>query len=303
MSTSSGRGGEGTCIRCGHSMEGHAKLSHTKCRSCKKSFEVCQFGAHGYGSNQGGYRICYVPCSCGEKYYPLGLKRAHELALHEYQKDHEIYRALTPDETIDEVTADLSSMAIKDPGPPGAGTKHNKTDPGAANKPTGDQLTTETHASDRSWSKWIWQPDCNRYFRSRWGEFGELEYDYDYTEPWGDWIWDKDNNYYYRARLRGSGSYDYDYDYNTPGPISIQEKGKGKEEADSGGSKDNTRPWSGWVWDKDNNNYYRTRLKDSGDYEYEFDNKTPGPTSARVEGKVKSKKEESKRGKGKGKGK
>ncbi|KAF4635374.1 hypothetical protein G7Y89_g2723 [Cudoniella acicularis] len=244
--------------------------------------------------------ICYVPCSCGEKYYPLGLKKAHELASHEYQTNHAAYRPLTPDETIDdEVTADFSHIAIKDSGPSGSGTEHVKTDSGGADELARDQSTTKTRAGDRSWSEWVWQPDRNRYFRSRWGEFGELEYDFDYTQPWSDWVWDKDNNNYYRTRLRDSGDYDYEYDYDTPGPTSVQERGKGKEKVDSGGSKDDTRPWSDWVWDKDNNNYYRTRLRDSGDYEYEFDNNTPGPTSAKVEGKGK----ESRKGKGEVKGK
>ncbi|KAF4636226.1 hypothetical protein G7Y89_g1864 [Cudoniella acicularis] len=207
MSTSSGRAKEGNCSRCGHSMEQHQKLQFTKCKKCRRSFEVCQAGIHG---NDGvGWRICYVPCSCGEKYYPLGLSRAHELAPHEYQTKHVAYRPLTPDvdETIDEpgldeVTEYFDNMGIGDSGPSSSSAGgHVRVDSGGTDELAWDQSAVKTGAHAQPWSRWVWEEDNSRYYRSRAGEFGEWE---------------------------------YEYDYKTPGP----EIGKGKGKRESGGSED-----------------------------------------------------------------
>ncbi|PVH69798.1 hypothetical protein DL98DRAFT_623239 [Cadophora sp. DSE1049] len=170
MSTSSGRAQEGDCSRCGHSIEQHQKLKFTKCTKCRKSFEVCQAGIHG---NDGvGWRICYIPYSCGEKHFPLGLNRAHELAPHEYQTNHVAYKPLTPnvDEVIEELGVDdvqesFDNMTIGEPGPSSSSaSRHNKVDSGSS-----DELA-DVHVE--RWSKWIWEEDNSRYYRSRTAEAG-----------------------------------------------------------------------------------------------------------------------------------
>jgi hypothetical protein len=315
MSTSSGRAKEGNCTRCGHSMEQHQKLQFTKCQKCRKSFEVCQAGIHGDDGVR--WRICYVPCSCGEKYYPLGLSRAHELARHKYQTSHEAYRPLTPDvkETIDEpgldeVTESFDNMGIGESGPSSSsGSGHVRVDSRGTDELVWDQSAVKTRARAQPWSGWAWQPEYNRYYRSRYGDSGKLEYDYDFktpgpatverqTQPWSEWVWEGDCNRYYRSRAGKSGEWEYDYDYNTPGPKTA--KGKGKRE--SGGSKDelawdqstiNTRTWSKWIWEENKSCYYRSRLGDSGQWEYEYDYNTAGPAGAKEGG--------SRKGTGKGK--
>jgi len=37
-------------------------------------------------------------------------------------------------------------------------------------------------------------------------------------EPWSEWAWQPEYNRYYRSRQWGSGEWEYDYDYSTPGP-------------------------------------------------------------------------------------
>ncbi|KAH9204585.1 hypothetical protein DL95DRAFT_418146 [Leptodontidium sp. 2 PMI_412] len=96
MSTNSSR--EGDCERCGHFMNEHARVRESKCKKCKKAFEICK--AHIYGSD-GGWRICFIPCSCGKEYYPDKAKAAVPLAPHEYKREHQGFRPL-PDEQYEE---------------------------------------------------------------------------------------------------------------------------------------------------------------------------------------------------------
>jgi hypothetical protein len=286
-------------------MEEHQKLQFTKCQKCRKSFEVCQAGIH--GDDGFGRRICYVPCSCGEKYYPLGLSRAHELARHEYQRNHAAYRPLTPDvedePSLDEVTESFDNMGIGPSSPSGGG--HVRVDSGGTDELAWDQSAIKTCARAQPWSGWTWQPEYNRYYRSRYGNSGNLEYDYNYktpgpaiaeeqTQPWSEWVWEGDYNRYYRSRAGKSGEWEYDYDYNTPGPETA--KGKGKRE--SGGSEDelawdqstvDTRTWSVWVWDEGSKCYYRTRQGKSGEMEYDYDYNTAGPVGAKERGSRKEK--------------
>ncbi|KAK5632461.1 hypothetical protein RRF57_008175 [Xylaria bambusicola] len=96
MSTSSKRKGE--CPRCGHQMNEHAASKESKCKKCKQCFDICQCGYHGIeGEDPGGWRICYIPCNCGKKYYPDKAKAARDLQPHEYRPEHDGYRPLTTD--------------------------------------------------------------------------------------------------------------------------------------------------------------------------------------------------------------
>lgn len=301
MSTSSGRGVEGDCVRCGHSMEGHAKLRDTKCKKCKKSFEVCQAGIH--GNDGAGWRICFVPCSCGEKYFPLSLTKKHELAGHEYQENHPGYRPLTPE--IDETTDEPSSVSRE-----------------VMESFTNMKISESRHSRDRTlkppkrwtpppWSDWIWEGEYSRYYRYRATESGDFEYEYDNktskalpkwtAPPWSDWIWEGEYSRYYRSRVMESGEFEYEYDITTPAPRQEKEKEREKgEDKRNPGSEDelgwdqrtfdqHTQPWSEWAWDEGEGCYYRTRMDNSGEYEYQYD--------------YKSSKLPKEKGKGKGKGK
>ncbi|KAL6406412.1 hypothetical protein AUP68_09206 [Ilyonectria robusta] len=98
MSTSSGR--KGSCTRCGHQMNEHAKSSESKCKKCKKVFDICQVPYHGLGSeNSGGWRICYVPCACGNRYYSDKARAARPLEPHEYIPGHPGYRPIEQEAT------------------------------------------------------------------------------------------------------------------------------------------------------------------------------------------------------------
>ncbi|CZR64873.1 uncharacterized protein PAC_14773 [Phialocephala subalpina] len=249
MSTSSGRGIE-ACVRCGHSMDGHAKLRDTKCKKCKKSFEVCQAGIHG---NDGiGWRICFVPCSCGEKYFPLSLTKRHELAGHEYLPTHPGYRPLTPeiDETTDEpnsvsseVVESFASMNIR-----ASGHGRRWTPP--------------------PWSDWTWEGEYRRYYRSRVVESGEFEYEYDIISPApGD------------AKEKGKG--------RGKGEDKTNSGSEDELAWDQRTFDQYTQPWSEWAWDEDEGCYYRTRKDDSGDYEYQYDYKSPKPSKGKGKGKRK----------------
>lgn len=101
MSTNSGR--EGTCERCDHPKDGHARKSESKCKNkaCGKQWEICQGGVHGEVQDN-LRRICYKPCNCKEKYYPDKVKFALPLAPHEYKIGHPGYRALSQEEEEDD---------------------------------------------------------------------------------------------------------------------------------------------------------------------------------------------------------
>jgi predicted RNA-binding Zn-ribbon protein involved in translation (DUF1610 family) len=94
MSTSTRE--KGDCTSCGHTMSGHTAAKHSKCGKCGKRVVVCQTGSHGLVHMEGvdatGWRICYVPCYCGEDYYPDTARAAIQLQPWEYKSDHTAYR-------------------------------------------------------------------------------------------------------------------------------------------------------------------------------------------------------------------
>jgi hypothetical protein len=90
-----------------------------------------------------------VPCSCGEKYYPLGLSRTHELARHEYRTSHEAYRPLTPDveeaSSLDEVTESFNHMGIRESGSSSSsGGRHVRVDAGGTDELAWGQSAVKT---------------------------------------------------------------------------------------------------------------------------------------------------------------
>jgi hypothetical protein len=121
MSTSSGR--DKRYGPCGHFLDGHAYTRDSKCKKCKKIFDICQVATHR------GWRICFIPCSCGEAYYPDKARAAVPLASHEYHPDHPGYRALTPVED-DYDTTDQASPSLAQGGDMGlARTDSTGSDP------------------------------------------------------------------------------------------------------------------------------------------------------------------------------
>jgi hypothetical protein len=114
MSASSGR--EGNCKRCGHWLDGHAAVKYSKCLKCKKQFEICKVLIYAEDI-KGKRRLCFIPCLCGEKYYPPDAKNVVPLAPYEYVLGHLGYRPLSPDKdeyediTHDD-TQDSSSLSL-----------------------------------------------------------------------------------------------------------------------------------------------------------------------------------------------
>jgi hypothetical protein len=115
------------------------------------------------------------------------------------------------------VTESFDNMGIGKSGPSSSsGGGHVRVDSGGTDKLAWDQSAIKTRAHAQPWSGWTWQPEYNRYYRSRYGDSGNLEYDYDYktpgpaiverqTQPWSEWVWEGDNNRYYRSRAGKSG--------------------------------------------------------------------------------------------------
>jgi hypothetical protein len=92
-------------------MNEHTRERESKCRQCKKEFIICQTNSHGPRGDRHGWRICYIPCFCGPKYYPDKAKSAHPLADDEYATSHPGYRATEAVDTTEETTEqDLSAQ-------------------------------------------------------------------------------------------------------------------------------------------------------------------------------------------------
>jgi hypothetical protein len=109
MSTSSGRDERKFCTRCDHTLNEHARERDSKCKKCKKIFEICQTGLHGI-EKSGAWKLCFIPCSCGKDYWPDLAKAAKPLEPHEYKIGHPGYRPLLypEDEDGDDATHDDS---------------------------------------------------------------------------------------------------------------------------------------------------------------------------------------------------
>ncbi|KAF8850012.1 hypothetical protein BDZ45DRAFT_209064 [Acephala macrosclerotiorum] len=134
MSASSGR--KGHCMRCSHWLDGHAAVKHSKCLKCKKQFEICQVSIHAEDT-RGKRRLCFIPCSCGENYYPLDAKNAIPLAPHEYVPGHPGYRPLSPDEDEYEDTTHYDTQDSSSPPPQGSAWSagHGRADSGDSEDP------------------------------------------------------------------------------------------------------------------------------------------------------------------------
>jgi len=114
MPTSSGR--KGSCKRCGHPLNEHARKSESKCKECKSHFEICQQTYLGIS----GYRLCYVPCTCGKINYPTRRRVVTPLEPYEYLPDHPGYR---PREYSDEEEEE-SKLDMSLPSPTQAATSY-----------------------------------------------------------------------------------------------------------------------------------------------------------------------------------
>jgi hypothetical protein len=214
MTTSSGR--EGFCTRCRHANNEHTREREAKCKKCKKGFEICQVGDHG-DDNSAGWRLCFIPCGCGKKYYPDKAKSAVPLQPHEYAVDHPGYRPLLyPDEdetsVIDSQTEATDSMYNVSTPLKGESSStiqnyhgHTRTDSGSSldqlswspatyNRHTIDAVVaglTEDFSTAHiegsvpvtgvgDWSVWSWSEEYGCEYRCRTDPTKENGYDYEY---------------------------------------------------------------------------------------------------------------------------
>ena len=252
MSTSSGR--TGSCERCGHFLDGHAHSRDSKCKKCKKTFEICQVATHR------GWRICFIPCKCGVQYYPDKARAAVPLASHEYQPDHPGYRPLTPDEEEYDTTTDQASSPTSKAGGYAGHARTDSTDsedPLAWSMERYNRETSgnveglvetlrETHIGENStsaWSEWAWDAGRNQWGRYRTCQ-GKYEYEWRDPEPstssasnqevstsaWSEWAWNADRNQWGRYRTcQGK----YEYEWRDP---ELSEKGTEKGSGKGSGS-------------------------------------------------------------------
>ena len=245
MSTSSGR--KGDCERCGHMLNEHAHERDSKCKKCKKLFEICQAHIHG---SEGGWRLCYVPCSCGKKYYPDKARAAVALAPHEYKADHPGYRPLPPDEEYEETTghtADDSSSPPPEGGAWSAG--HDRADSGGSEDPlswskaryeqeTGsiaelvEDLDKARIGDTLNWSSWSWSKKWGQWERVRETSPGVWDYEYQVLlGHWSDWSWSDSWKQWERTAKDPDGNWGYDHE-----PSIDNSKGKEKEKDSAGPS-------------------------------------------------------------------
>jgi len=274
MSTSSGR--EKRCGPCGHFLDGHAHARDSKCKKCKKIFDICQVLTHR------GWRICFIPCSCGKEYYPDKARAAVPLASHEYDPSHPGYRALTPDDdeydTIDQAsssTAQGGSMGHNrtdstDSDPLGWSTERYQQETGSID----DELVgkmKETHiggGSVTAWSEWEWKEEHQQWRRYRMSH-GKYEYEWRASESstsststvtaWSEWEWKEEHQQWRRYRM-SHGEYEYEWRASESSTSSTSSTSK-KESI--------VTAWSEWEWKEEYQQWRRYRMS-HGEYEYEW---------------------------------
>ncbi|CAM6004407.1 unnamed protein product [Sphagnum balticum] len=251
MSTSSGR--KGACERCGHMLNEHAHPRDSKCKKCKKVFEICQVSIHGDGS-QRAWRLCFIPCLCGKTHYPDKARAAVPLADHEYKPEHPGYRALDEEE-YEEATSYHASVLPQDTRTTGHARvdSSDSQDPLAWSKEKYEQETRDIaelgegldkthigHNTKLKWSTWSWSKERKRWMRVREKSPGDWEYDYQaLSGHWSEFSWNDAAGQYERAAKDPDGNWRYDCEplgSSSLGsePTSGKGKGKGKEmESDS----------------------------------------------------------------------
>ncbi|KAE9373833.1 hypothetical protein N431DRAFT_466094 [Stipitochalara longipes BDJ] len=252
MSTSSGRGDK-RCGPCGHVLDGHAHKRDSKCKKCKKLFDICQVTTHR------GWRICFIPCSCGKEYYPDKARAAVPLASHEYDPSHPGYRALTPDEDEYDTIDQASSSTAQ-----GGSMGHDRTD--------------STSSDPLGWSKERYQKETGSIDELV-GKMKETHIGGGSVTAWSEWEWKEEYQQWRRYRL-SHGEYEYEWRPDS----STSSTPKPKERTDTN--------WSEWELDEEHQRWCRGRwLK--GEYVIEWDN--PEPEDDKGRGKVSSHKKKGKR--------
>jgi hypothetical protein len=172
----------------------HAHPRDSKCKKCKKIFEICQVSINGDGT-QKAWRLCFIPCSCGKTHYPAKARAAVPLADHEHKPEHPGYRALDEDEyeTTSYHVQDVSSLILQD----NRTTGHARADSGDSEDPL-------------AWSK-------EKYEQKK-RDVAELVESLDRTHigresqlKWSTWSWSKDRKQWMRVRENSKGDWEYDY--------------------------------------------------------------------------------------------
>ncbi|KAB5572224.1 hypothetical protein GE09DRAFT_1216810 [Coniochaeta sp. 2T2.1] len=101
-------------------MSGHTAAKYSKCGRCGQRVVVCQAGSHGCMHPEvdaSGWRICYVPCYCGNDYYPDTAKAATPLQPWEYKSDHPAYRPVEDCFDVEDGSIELSHVMNEEDGP------------------------------------------------------------------------------------------------------------------------------------------------------------------------------------------
>jgi len=300
MSTSSGR--EGFCTRCGHANNEHAHQRDSKCKKCKKGFEICQAGIH---IRSHGWKLCFIPCRCGKKYYPDKARAAVSLEPHEYVPGHPGYRPLNPDEdedttTIDDSQADAGGAEepISTPQKGGSGSVaqsgHGRTDsvesedplawsPGTYEQRMGSvaglvEDLSNTHIED---------PGSASTSTVKGSDGDEVSG----KEDWCDWYWSAEYGCYARHRKASAATGGWEYEYRSA------DIAKGEE------SQSKLGDWSDWYWSAEYKCEARHRENSASGDGWDYEYRPSVETSVTSATSSKSSKKDPKSGKGKGKAK
>jgi hypothetical protein len=292
MSTSSGR--EGSCERCGHPLNEHARKSESKCKGCKRHFEICQ-QIHLGGS---GYRLCYIPCTCGKENYPDKAKVATPLEPYEYLLNHPGYRPREySDDDEEESKLDVSLHS-------------SPTHVAASHEPQGVALHTRNISQESEdplqWSEAKYTQNTTMPYLieafattsiSAAASANAKDKGPEDTSQWCEWEWHDEYQCEYRSRQR-DGKWEYDYressslvpatapaksvpttkttakssksvpSKSVPSKSSVSKSSKSSTSKSSKSSS--TTDWNKWEWSKEYKCEYRSRQKEDGEWEYEY---------------------------------
>ncbi|KAJ8070587.1 hypothetical protein OCU04_000960 [Sclerotinia nivalis] len=208
----------------------------------------------------GKRRLCFIPCSCGEKYYPPDAKNAVPLAPHEYVPSHPGYRPLSSDEDEYEDTTHYVTQDSSSPPPQGAAWSagHNRADSGDSEDPltwskkkleqktgsiaglVGDLEKAHIGESTMSnWSSWSWSTEWCKWVRSREKPTGVREYDcHALSGHWSDWSSSEASGQWERSAKDPDGNWGYEYKSDVE--ILTTDKGKRKKKDSAGPSTTTT---------------------------------------------------------------
>jgi hypothetical protein len=276
MTTSSGR--EGFCERCGHALNEHAPKIDSRCKKCKRYFEICQ-----QDHLESGYKLCYIPCSCGKIYYPDKAKSAKPLKPHEYLEGHPGYRPPEDDEEEDDKKDEFSYSILPQPA--------------ASPKTQGAYMHTRNISEESEdplqWSnaKYMQKttmPDLTKAFaNTSIGCAASAEAKDKGPEDmsqWCEWEWNEEIQCEYRSRQK-DGKWEYEY-RKSPSLVPATAPAKSvpttktsakpsksvpsKSSKSKSSKSSNATDWNEWEWSEEYKCEYRSRQNEDGEWEYDY---------------------------------